>query len=50
MFIRKRFITDAFQKLCILQYNVYKLKNKMMKTLLHEKEIKDYNILIIQES
>ena len=43
-------MTDTFQKLRILQYNVHKLKNKMMITLLHEKRIKNYDILIIQKS
>ena len=47
---KKRFMTDTFQKLRILQYNVHKSKNKMMITLLHEKRIKNYNILMIQKS
>ena len=42
-------MTDTFQKLRILQYNIHKLKNKMMITLLHEKRIKNYDILIIQK-
>ncbi len=37
------------KKLWILQYNVHKFRNKMMITLLHEKKIKNYNILILQE-
>ena len=40
-------MTDAFQKLHILQYNVHKLKSKIMIILLYEKKIKNYNILII---
>ena len=36
-------MTNAFQKLCILQYNTYKSKNKIMIILLHEKKIKNYN-------
>ena len=40
-------MTNTFRELRILQYNVYKLKNKMMIILLHEKRIKDYDILII---
>ena len=40
-------MTDIFQKLRILQYNVHELRNKMMITLLHEKRIKNYYILII---
>ena len=43
-------MTKTFQKLRILQYNVHKLRNKMMITLLHEMKIRDYNILIIQKS
>ena len=43
-------MTDISQKLYILQYNVHKLKNKMMIILLHEKKIKNYDILIIQKS
>ena len=42
-------MTDISQKLCILQYNVHKLKNKMIIALLHEKRIKNYDILIIQK-
>ena len=42
-------MTDTFQKLRILQYNVYKSRNKMIIALLHEKKIKNYNILIIQK-
>ena len=42
-------MTDTFQKLDILQYNVHKSKNKMMIILLHKKRIKNYNILIIQK-
>ena len=41
---------NTFQKLRILQYNVHKLRSKMMIILLHEKRIKDYDILIIQKS
>ncbi len=37
------------KKLRILQYNIYKFRNKMMITLLHEKKIKNYDILILQE-
>ncbi len=37
------------KKLWILQYNVYKFKNKMMIMLLHEKKIKNYDILIFQK-
>ena len=44
---KERFMTNTFQKLRILQYNVHKLRNKMMITLLHEKRIKNYDILII---
>ena len=47
---RKRSMTDTSQELRILQYNVHKLRNKMMIILLHEKRIKNYNILIIQKS
>ena len=43
-------MTKTFQKLQILQYNVHKSRNKMMIALLHEMRIKDYNILMIQES
>ena len=43
-------MTDAFRKLRILQYNIYKLRNKMIIILLYEKRIKNYNILIIQKS
>ena len=43
-------MTNTFQKLRILQYNVYNLKNKMIIILLHEKRIKNYDILIIQKS
>ena len=50
LFTRKWLIIKIFQKLWILQYNVHKLKNKMIITLLHEMKIKDYNILMIQES
>jgi len=37
-------------KLRILQYNVHKFRNKIMITLLQEKKIQEYNILVIQES
>ena len=37
------------KKLWILQYNVHKFKEKMMIVLLHEKKIKNYDILILQE-
>ncbi len=37
------------KKLQILQYNVHKFRKKMMIALLHEKKIKNYNILILQE-
>ena len=50
VFIKERFMTNTFQKLHILQYNVHKSKNKMMIILLHEKRIKNYDILMIQES
>ena len=50
IFTRKRIMINMFHKLCILQYNVHKLKNKMMLILLNEKNIKNYNILIIQKS
>ena len=43
-------MTKTFQKFRILQYNVYKSKNKMMIILLYEIKIKNYNILMIQES
>ncbi len=36
-------------KLYILQYNIYKLKNKIIIALLQKKKIKNYNILVIQE-
>ena len=42
-------MTNTFQKLRILQYNVHILRNKMMIILLHEKRIKNYNILMIQK-
>ena len=38
---------NTFHELRILQYNVYKLKNKIMLTLLNEKNIKNYDILMI---
>ncbi len=37
------------KKLWILQYNVYKFREKMMIVLLHEKKIKNHDILILQE-
>jgi len=37
-------------ELRILQYNVYKSRNKIIITLMQEKKIQKYNILIIQES
>jgi len=37
------------KKLQILQYNVHKFREKIMITLLHEKKIKNYDILILQE-
>ena len=40
-------MTNAFQKLRILQYNVHKSRNKMIIILLHEKRIKNCDILII---
>ena len=43
-------MTNIFQKLRILQYNIYKSRNKMIITLLQEKKIKDYDILMIQKS
>ena len=50
MFTKKKLITNTFQKLRILQYNVYKSKSKMMIILLHKKKIKNYKSLIIQKS
>ena len=50
VFIKERFMTNTFQKLRILQYNVHKSRNKMMIALLHEKKIKNYDILMIQKS
>ena len=50
MFTKEKFMTDTLQKLRILQYNVYKLKNKTMINSLYEKRIKNYDILIIQKS
>ena len=38
---------NTFHELRILQYNVHKLKNKMMLILLNEKNIKNYDILMI---
>ena len=49
MLARKRFITNTFRKLRILQYNVHKSRNKIMIILLHEKKIKNYDILMIQK-
>ena len=40
---------NTLQELYILQYNVHNSKNKVMIILLHEKRIKNYNILIIQK-
>ncbi len=37
------------KKLQILQYNIHKFREKMMIALLHEKKIKNYDILILQE-
>ncbi len=37
------------KKLWILQYNIHKFREKMMIMLLHEKKIKNYDILILQE-
>ncbi len=37
------------KKFWILQYNVHKFRNKMIIALLHEKKIKNYDILILQE-
>ncbi len=37
------------KKLWILQYNVHKFREKIMIALLHEKKIKNYDILIFQE-
>jgi len=34
----------------ILQYNVYKFRNKVMIALLQKRKIQKYNILVIQES
>ena len=50
VFTKERFMTNTFQKLHILQYNIHKSKNKMMIILLHKKRIKNYDILIIQKS
>ena len=47
---KKKFMMNTFQKLRILQYNVHKSKSKMMIILLHEKKIKNYDILMIQKS
>ena len=41
---------NTFQKLRILQYNVYKSRNKITIVLLYEERIKNYNILIIEKS
>ncbi len=35
------------KKFQILQYNVHKFRNKMIIALLHEKKIKNYDILIL---
>ena len=37
------------KKLWILQYNVHKFREKIIIVLLHEKKIKNYDILILQE-
>ena len=37
------------KKLWILQYNIHKFREKMIIALLHEKKIKNYDILILQE-
>ncbi len=37
------------KKLQILQYNIHKFREKIMIVLLHEKKIKNYDILILQE-
>ncbi len=37
------------KKLRILQYNIHKFREKIMIVLLHEKKIKNYDILILQE-
>ena len=42
----KKKITDTLQKLRILQYNIHKLRNKMIIIFLYEKIIKNYNILM----
>ena len=47
MFAKRKSLINTFQELRILQYNVHKLQNKMMIILLHEKKIKNYDILII---
>ena len=47
---KRRFMTKTFQKLWILQYNVHKSRSKIIITLLHEKRIKNYDILMIQKS
>ena len=38
------------QELRIMEYNIHKLKNKMMIILLNKKNARNYNILMIQES
>ena len=45
--LQKMFIINIFQKLRIVQYNVKKLKNKIIIILLHEERIKNYDTLII---
>ena len=42
-------VTSQRNELRILQYNVHKSRNKMIITLLNEKKIKNYDILIIQK-
>ncbi len=37
------------KELWILQYNIHKFRNKVMIALLHEKKIRNYDILILQE-
>ena len=43
-------MTKTLQKFRILQYNVHKSRSKMMIALLHEMRIRNYDILMIQES
>ena len=47
LFAKEEIITNIIQKLRILQYNVHKLKNKIIIILLNEKNAENYDILII---